>query len=403
MTTEKPNDQDGELQDGLGPRTAPSAFSAAAPKLQLAWDATSLAAIMACPRRYEYSIIEGYQGSSVDLDFGILVHGAMSVFSKARLAGKSRADAQYDAVSWALEHSGQYVIAGGDGQENGHERFIPWGGQYLTQWRCTGTEPYKNEKGNKALCPLSHKGKWQFDDAPSTCGVCGSPTEVADNWVPIDKKKNRYSLIRLVVWYTEEQPEDDASGGLSPVQLPDGTPAVELRFALPLPFVSKGFSGYRGNERFLLAGYLDGIKTHSGAKFIADYKSTGSSLGKAFYARYAPSVQMDTYDLAGSILYPDEELRGVLIEGMQMLVGGVRFGIGPLYHNDAQRAEWLAEIGGVLKLAEGYAEADYWPMNRASCAMCNFKGICSKDPGSRKMYLEAEFTKRVWNPLEDRE
>lgn len=365
--------------------TEPNMWAGSNPRLQLAWDSTSLSQLQFCPRSYQLSIIEGWTGEALDLEFGIMVHDCMDVFARARLNGDTRDEAQFKAVKHALLISGTY-----DGDE-----FRPWAGRYEYRWRCIGTEPYKNEKGNKAKCPLSHKGKYEPGPRPSTCGVCGSPTEGGEQWVPKDPKKDRYNLVRLVAWYAEEQPER-LEDGEAPYKFPDGTPAVELPVRVPLPFKTKA------GETFILAGYLDKISTFGDAKFIVDYKSTRKYLGADFFSNYNPSMQMDTYDLMGSIVFPELELEGVMIHGMQVLTDAVKFGYGPIYRTEGQREEHLRQIGLWLQLAEQYAEAGEWPMAKANCWMCDFKGICSKAPGVREMYLKGDFTKRHWNPLLER-
>lgn len=382
----------------------PSMFSKGNPNLQVAWDATSLNAFTTCPRYYKYTIVDGWRtaGSSIDIEFGALFASSVERFKKARLEGKSRDEAQIVALRYAMEHSGTYVAP--EYHETNTDNpidfpvstWVPWGGQYREQWHCTGTEPYKNEKGNKAKCPFAHKGVWQEDTPPSICGWCGSPIETAVNWVPHNPAKDRYALIRAVVWYAEEQPED-LDSALAAIALPDGTPAVELSFRIPL----QEKSPY--GEPYILAGYLDSIVKFGDELFIADDKTTKKMLTKQFWEGFQPHTQFDTYDLAGSIMFPDLNIRGIMIEGTQLLVGGARFGKHPVYHNEDQREEWYFELTGILKEAEGYAERNYWPMRRSSCPMCVFKKVCSKSPGVREQYLaNGDFVKRHWNPLEER-
>lgn len=361
-------------------------YSAGNPKLQKVWDSTSLTALGTCPRLYQYSILEGYGDGSIDLEFGILVHSSLDVYSKARLAGKTRDEAQLEAVAYAMEASGSR-------DEEGN--WTPWGGTYESFWRCTGTEPYRNEKGNRAKCPYSHSGKWFPLPAPETCGSCASPTETVRQWVPIHASKDRIALVRLVVWYIEDQPLE-LDNGVAPYAFPDGTPAVELPFRVAL----EEQTPY--GENYVLAGYLDGIKTFGDEAFIADYKTTAKGLGSNFYNGFSPSFQMDTYDMVGTILFPNLNLYGVMIEGLQVLTDGFRYGIGFLHRTEALREEHYETIVHWIRQAERYAEADHWPMNKANCWRCPFAGVCSKNPSLRNAYLKADFKKRVWDPTRER-
>jgi len=368
---------------------AESPFSAVNPRLQTAWDATSFGALMYCPRYYQLTIQKGWRGSMIDLDFGILVHSAFETFWKARLDGLSRYDAMLKATRWALDNSGRRTDDG---------KWVPWGGTYVEQWHCLGTEPYKNDKGNKAKCPYSHKGKWFMAPAPTTCGECGSATETVENWLPTEPRKNRHTLIRLVVWYCEEQPET-LEEGLVPYQFPDGTKALELPFRLPLPW--KAPTG----ENYIVCGYLDKLAMWNKEGFTVDTKTTYKTPGKAFFESFSPNIQFDIYDLTGSILYPELNLKGLIVDAAQTMVGGARFAMRPLYRSEVQREELMTDLRWWLDIAEQLAaqpEGYDYPMNRRQCWGCDFKGICSKDPDKREMYLKADFKKAHWNPLEER-
>ncbi len=290
-------------------------------------------------------------------------------------------------MRWALDNSGTRDEGG---------VWKPWGGSYETQWHCLGEQKYKNSKGNAAKCPYSHKGKWFFSDGPSICGECGSDTETVVNWIPHDKLKHRNTLIRLVVWWCEEQPEDYTQGGLEPYAFPDGTPAVELAFRIPLYFKSPH------GETYILCGYLDNLASFVGDKFTVDAKSTKNALSAAHFATFSPNMQFDVYDLAGSVLFPDLHLRGILVDAAQILQGGARFGLHPIYKTEAHREELLKDIELLIRDAEAMAEANYYPMRRANCWKCHFKAVCSMPPASRKMFLEGNFKKEHWNPLKER-
>lgn len=389
--------------------TAPSPYFEHNPKLQRAWDSTSLRALMFCPRFYQYSILEGWRGSTLDLEFGILAHGAFETFHKARLEGKSKADATMDAVVYAVSKSGHYEecvsrsfpphLEGG-AEDTEYDKWVPWGGRYTLQWRCTGTEPYRNKKGNKAKCPYSHAGKWHDTEVPSVCGECGSAVQFEENWLPADRAKDRLGLVRMVVWWCDEQP-DEFGTGLDPYKFENGTPAVELSFKIPLPF-SPDFSTEDTVGPYILCGHLDGLAQLGHELFVRDHKTTKKSLGKAFFSGFAPNIQTDTYDLAGSLLFQDLGIRGLVIDGVQLLVGGAKFGAQVFYRSEAQRDEFFAELEWWLRQAERYAAADYWPMNRQACWLCQFNGVCSKEPSMRQQYLAADFKQQKWNPLEER-
>lgn len=380
--------------------TAPSPWSAVVPGLQLAWDATSLKALMTCPRYYQYSIIDGWRGSSVDTEFGGYFASAVETYKGARIDGKTKEQATLDAIrrvltdTWIRDETTTNPAHGG--KTFGHF----WGGEYQQQWRCTGVEPFRNAKGNKAKCPWSFKGHWFPGQGGHVCGTCGSPTHTERRWLPTDGYKDRYSLLRLVAWYCDDQPENREDG-----MWPH---AVELSFKLPLPWTTMRFAmeggktQYSGGEQYVLAGHMDSLMWLGDELFITDNKTTGKSLNAQYWAQYSPNIQVDVYDYAGSLLFPTSNLRGVVIEGAQILKGGARFGHMPFPHTDARREEFHHELEWWLRQAERYAREGYWPMNRSACYLCPFKKVCSKEPGKRDFWLKADFTKRHWNPLEER-
>lgn len=348
------------------------------------WDATSLSALMRCPRYYKYTIIDGYKApGSIDLEFGRYFASSVEVYKKARLKGLDKEEASTKALKYA-------VTATWD-EEKG-----PWSGQYEDQWRCTGTEPYKNRKGNRAKCPWSHKGQFFPAPAPSPCGECGSPTETLRRWVSSDPAKDRPALIRAVVWWCDEQP-DRIEDGAFPYSFPDGTPAVEFSAPIPSPWTAPT------GERYILTGYFDDISIFGGEHLISDNKTTKKALNKMYWKQYSPNVQIDNYDLIGSVLLPDLHLRGVRIDAVQVLVGGARFGAQIFYRNEDQREEYLEDVRYWLGQAEVFAATGHWPMNRASCAICPFaEKVCSKERSKREGYLKQFFEVRHWDPLKAR-
>lgn len=360
------------------------------PRLQRVWDSTSLQSFQTCPRYYEYVHIQGWRGSNVHFEFGRVFASATEMYHKLRagMPGQyepaSKQEAMVAVLRWALEETWDT------------ERNQPWGGTVERLWRCTGEVPYRNSKGNAAKCPYSHKGKWFPAPAPEPCGECGSPVEEKTTYVAEDTAKNRLTLIRLIIWWMDNQPEDLAQG-LHAYVFPNGVPAVELSFKLPLPIQTPY------GEDYVLSGHIDYIGEFGPDKFIIDNKTTKKGLTASFWSTYSPHMQLDTYDLVGSLLFPDLDLRGFLVDAAQTLVSGAEFALHPYYKTEGHREEHFEDIKYWIKQAEGAAEAGYWPMNKKSCYTCPFKQVCSKAPELREAYLRANFTKgEPWDASADR-
>ena len=362
-----------------------SPYSTVLPKLQLAWDATSFRALMFCGRYYELSMLEGWRKSNVDIEFGSMLHSALEVYDHARLDGKTRDEGQFLAVKWAMENSGGYDKEG---------KWSPWGGYFEDMWHCL----HKTGQGDlmgKKKCPYAHAGKWHPLPAPEVCGMCGSATEVENRWLSYEPTKDRKTLLRLVTWYCEEQTKR-LGDGVRPVKMKDGTHAVEVSFRFPA-----GVTAQTGEE-FELCGHMDGLASFGPDVYVRERKTTKKTLSRTYYDGFSPNVQIDLYDLAGTVLFPDQDIQGIMLEALQTMVGGARMSRKALPRTEPLRKELRRELEWWMKQAERYARDDYWPMNRAACWFCTFKGVCSREPGKREEVLKDKFEKRVWNPLEVR-
>lgn len=143
--------------------------------VQFVWDSTSLKLAEECPRKYKYTLIDGWQAPdrSVHLDFGAWYATALEHYHKLRALGLSIDDATIEVVREALTSS------------------------------------------------------WVFDADPETGALLegtGSPWESGHNL------KTRETLIRTIVWYLDQFQDDS----MSTVILADGKPAVELSFLIPI-------------------------------------------------------------------------------------------------------------------------------------------------------------------------
>lgn len=358
----------------------PQLFSAHNLRLQVAWDATSLGATMFCPRFYQYSILEGWASPSIDLQFGILVHQGAEIYNKALLRGSTWEEAQAEAVEGVFNASHDF------------------GGEFIDMWRCKGETlkgfPYRNAKGNVAKCPYSHKGKWFEAPGPALCGACGSETETVNRYFPYHKQKHRANLLRAVTWGAEEERD----GPFRPIADPvTQEPLVEIHFITKLEQVN------RYGENYWLCGYLDAVKSYEDEHYITDKKSTKNWLGDAYYSQFAPNIQVNTYDYVGARhLFPSLEIKGILIEAIQLTLDGARFGKHMIKRSEVLRKEYLYDTMYWIKQAEEQATHGYWPKNERNCYMCAFKEVCSSEPQHRQAILEGRFTKRVWDPTKER-
>lgn len=213
-------------------------------------------------------------------------------------------------------------------------------------------------------------------------------------WHSDGKYKNRQTLIRSLVWYTEQFKNDPAQT----IILANGKPAVELSFRFELPIVQPDGSPY------LYSGHMDRVAEWQGSTYVFDRKTSKSAIYDDFFAKFNPHNQMSGYTFAGKVVFA-QPIKGIVIDAAQVAVGFTKFERGFTFRTDDQLDEWVDTTSHYIKLAEGYAKADFWPMNEASChnyGGCPFRPICSKPARLRLQWLEADYAKRLWDPLQIR-
>lgn len=350
---------------------------------------------MQCPRKYQYSIVEGWRKKDLDphLTAGSLLQEGVEKFQLARLRGESVEEAGVQAVEYLLQASGEFV-----GEEL---EWRAWGGVWAQRWRCLGEAKYVSPRtGKKAKCPYSHRTsagpKW-FDEEPEIGNFpfcsCGSRKDFAWHYVPDHPTKNRLTLLRAMVDFIDAQ---DEVKGLQIWSLPSGTPGVELQTCVPL-----GLKSAEG-EDYILVTNMDEVNTWQGHLWPTDNKSTGGKLGDYFFEGFSPDVQFDTYDLVASLQPFPLPVGGVAIRGIRMGGPATERAVDVEYvtKTEGQREEHWRGLQWWVKQAEALAESgqDY-PQSKVSCGRCSFRGVCDSDPSMRRATLERHFERRPWNPV----
>jgi len=319
--------------------------------IQYAYDSTSLGLLKTCPRLYQYTMIDGYvaKGESIHLRFGIEYHQTLQDYDIARATGISHEDAVHDAISDLVRRT--------------HD--------------------------------------WSVDET-----------------VKPGKYKNRTTVVSLVLDYLDHYVDDPAETYIKS----DGKPAVELSFRFELDWGPQGYAmgmsiDEDGNPKeptiygqpYLLAGHLDRVVTFNDQLFVMDHKTTVTTPSQYYFDQYEPHNQMTLYTLAGQMVL-GAPIKGVIVRAAQILLEKEnRFVSGFTFRTADQLDEWLADLHLHLGNAERYAIANYWPMNDTACDKfggCKFRGVCSKSPSVREIYLKSDFEQLAleerWNPLRSR-
>lgn len=309
-----------------------SSFSTVNPSLQIAWDSTSIGLLKECPRKYYLSML-ACQGKGY-APRSESVHLTFGLHYHSALE-------QYD-----------HEIALGKSHEEGVEAAV-----------------------RRALTDT-----WD--------PILQRP------WLSDDSNKNRYTLVRSIIWYLEEFATDP----VKTVVLANGKAAVELSFRFESDYTS-----YTG-EKFILCGHLDRLGIFNNQPFILDRKTTKSTINQDFFAKFSPDNQFTLYSLAAKVVYA-LPVSGLIVDGAQIAVTFTRFQRGFVQRSPDQLEEWYRDLGFWLGIAQHAAKSNDWPMNDKSCGNyggCPFREICGKSPSVREQWLKAGFHTRVWDPLQIR-
>lgn len=284
--------------------------------MRIKWDQSSLGQLMTCPYKYQLSNIEGY-------------------YKPGKVENLNR--------TW-----GHAVHACGDE----YDAVIFQGGRV-------------DDALHAAI-----KEAWNWKDR-----LTPSPNQAAD-W---DKSRTYETLIRALIWYSEEYKE----APLTLAQLPDGTPATEIRFEVPL-------GPYR------ISGRLDKLISFNDILYILDRKTTGKGLTDYYFKFYEPDNQVLAYHYACS-----EQLgmpiAGFMVDAWQALVGGNRFRRHTIAVTPGQIEFWKRSVITAIDEANRYEEQGFFPQRYSGCNQyggCVFRDVCKRDPAFHSDWLKSDYEKR---------
>lgn len=197
--------------------------------IQFAWDQTSIHIAEECLRKYQYRMIEGWQhlSKSVHLLFGGWYASALESFHQYLAQGMSRDDALVEVVTEALVETWEY-----DDCETCQGKGV------IDE--TLGGVPRSNPE---AICP--------------DCNGDGRDGGNGHPWQSGHNLKTRETLIRTIVWYTEQYKEDPAET----VILSTGKAAVEHSFTLEV------------DGGLMFTGHLDRCVEYAGHRYVQDQKA----------------------------------------------------------------------------------------------------------------------------------
>ena len=194
-----------------------------------------------------------------------------------------------------------------------------------------------------------------------------------------DTKKNMETAIRAIVWRAEEFYNTDL---MKVAALPNGEPALEVRFECPFP-----------DTDYRVSGKVDKVAWWENDLYIIDTKTTKSSLSDYYFNFFAPNTQVYTYLWAIRDVL-EMPVKGFIIDAISTGVNYTRFGRAPFTVTPSQVDEWLTDTTMTLKQVEKYYELGHWPHNFSACGNyggCAFRDTCRNSQEHRPAFLEADF------------
>lgn len=194
-------------------------------------------------------------------------------------------------------------------------------------------------------------------------------------WEP-DHDKNRWSLIRSIVWYFEVFRED------LPVAEINGEPAAEIQFR----FEDDGIE---------FVGQIDQIVVYNGDEVIRDQKTTGGWLGPKYFQAFHLDHQPSLYLLAGYVT-AKRQISTFLIDAVRVTATQSEYGRGLTMRTPAQLEEWRNDAHAAIGAAQRATLENKFPPRYSACSMyggCVFRSICAKSPEMRERHLRLDFVK----------
>ena len=221
-------------------------------------------------------------------------------------------------------------------------------------------------------------------------------SELGRPWLSDHKVKHRLSLLRTIVWYLDAVAQSDP---LHTMTLAGGRLAVELSFRF-----DSGIASPSTGEPILFCGHLDRLAELNGVPYVVDVKTTTHTLDASWFSKFSPDNQFSMYTLAGRVAF-GVPVRALIVDGVQVGATFSRFARAPIERKDETIDEWYADTTSWIASMDRCASEGHWPQNDKSCDAwggCPFRAVCARAPSARQQWLEVDYHKRVWDPLQVR-
>lgn len=220
---------------------------------------------------------------------------------------------------------------------------------------------------------------------------------------PEDDYRTISYLVEAVTKYLDQHPAEV----WSVATMPNGLPAVELPFAMPIGTIdTREF----GQVVVMWTGKIDIVYRSDGRLGLMDHKTT-SMMGPGFFSEFEIAHQMYGYAAAVEYIFK-EPVNEVCINGLgcrKPTKNGVKFEFTrhtfPI--NRPLLDEWHSDSLALISDFLAHCERGYFPKATKWCVAkygsCQYRAVCSLAPEHRELALAtSEFRPVTWDPLETR-
>lgn len=243
-----------------------------------------------------------------------------------------------------------------------------------------------------------------------------------------DDYRNSSYAIQLIKEYNRKYPVETHPAYVTP----DGTPAVEMPFAIPLcditinqpvlvtdPDLNSGQPTIRHIDKIqiVFTGKIDKVAIYKSNLYVFDHK-TSSMGGDYFFEEFETGSQFKGYVYAAQKLL-NQPIKGAIINAifnrkLTKTGKGIEFQRAPInYHPDVIE-EWLESFTqtAIDQIQRHLHQSAHplnphvaFPMNSPACktkyGTCQFFQICSLPPSLREQQLRSSlYEDNTWNPLD---
>lgn len=210
-------------------------------------------------------------------------------------------------------------------------------------------------------------------------------------------------LVEAVSKYLNDHPAEV----WAPMTLPNGEPAVEVPFAMPIGTVD---TASFGSITIVWTGKIDLAYRSNGRIGLLDHKTT-SMMGPGFFTEFEFSHQMYGYAAALEYIF-GEPCDEITINGLgcrkPTRTGKMHeYARHTIPINRALLDEWHTDSLALVSDFFGHCERGYFPKATKWCVgkygACQFRAVCSLAPAHRELALStSEFRPVTWDPLSTR-